>query len=141
MAGSATAGLVDGPSTIAQLNTPGALALSVDERTLYICDTGNDAVRAWNMDAGVWLHWLEVLAGAVCNGRRAAAMHVEEASTRSAPSRSTSLHQIVETCSIICMCACVDFDVTPPRRCREHPGAVRVWADRPVRHRPGRHRE
>jgi hypothetical protein len=55
--GTGSAGFTDGPPLTSSLFAPSALALTSDERSLYICDSGNNAIRTWSMDAGVgfWL--------------------------------------------------------------------------------------
>jgi hypothetical protein len=58
--GTGSAGFTDGPPLTSSLFAPSALALTSDERSLYICDSGNNAIRTWSMDAGVGL-WLLAL--------------------------------------------------------------------------------
>ena len=52
LAGTGKAGAVDGPAASAQFNGPHGLALSPDHNTLYVADSGNQAIRAINLVTG-----------------------------------------------------------------------------------------
>lgn len=52
IAGTGKAGAADGPAASAQFNDPHGLALSPDHNTLYVADSGNQAIRAINLVTG-----------------------------------------------------------------------------------------
>lgn len=53
LAGTGTAGILDGPTSRAQLNAPQGLAWSAKEGRLYIADTGNHRIRFWTSKEGI----------------------------------------------------------------------------------------
>ena len=52
LAGTGTAGAVDGPDATAQFNGPIGIALSPDHNSLYVADSGNDAIRKIDLVGG-----------------------------------------------------------------------------------------
>jgi DNA-binding beta-propeller fold protein YncE len=52
--GAGVAGFADGDSNSALLSQPAGLALSADGTTLYVCDKGNNRIRALYLGSGAW---------------------------------------------------------------------------------------
>lgn len=50
--GTFVGGYLDGPATLARFNTPKSVAMSRDSNTLFIADTNNHMIRAFNLETG-----------------------------------------------------------------------------------------
>ena len=52
LAGQATAGILDGVGAVAKFNAPRGVAINAAATTLYVCDAGNNAIRAVTIATG-----------------------------------------------------------------------------------------